>query len=89
MYTARPGGGCTCPYQKACPDPGKHPRIRGWQRLATVDPAVAGEWWRRWPTANLALATGPRFDVLDLDGEQGVRRYAPPCRSPRPSIRGR
>ena len=36
------------------------------------DPAVAGEWWRRWPDANLALATGRRFDVLDLDGEQGV-----------------
>jgi hypothetical protein len=31
-----------------------------------------GEWWRRWPDANLALATGQRFDVLDLDGEQGV-----------------
>jgi len=32
---------------------------------------VVGEWWRRWPQANLALATGRRFDVLDLDGEQG------------------
>jgi hypothetical protein len=44
----------------------------GWKRLASTDPAVVGEWWRRWPTANLALATGRRFDVLDLDGEQGV-----------------
>jgi hypothetical protein len=33
---------------------------------------VVGEWWRRWPAANLAVATGRRFDVLDLDGEQGV-----------------
>jgi hypothetical protein len=32
---------------------------------------VVGEWWRRWPDANLALATGRRFDVLDLDGEEG------------------
>ena len=63
--------GCTCP-DSACPDPGKHPRLRGWQRLAAVDPAVVGEWWRRWPQANLGLATGRRFDVLDLDGEQGV-----------------
>jgi hypothetical protein len=46
--------------------------LRGWQRLAATDPAVAGEWWRRWPGANLGLATGRRFDVLDLDGEQGV-----------------
>jgi Bifunctional DNA primase/polymerase, N-terminal len=70
MHTAQPGGGCSCADQ-ACPDPGKHPRLRGWQRLAAADPAVVGEWWRRWPHANLALATGRRFDVLDLDGEQG------------------
>jgi hypothetical protein len=71
MHTARPGRGCTCP-DPGCPDPGKHPRLRGWQRLAAADPAVVGEWWRRWPDANLALATGRHFDVLDLDGAQGV-----------------
>ena len=71
MHTAQPGGGCSCP-TRACPDPGKHPRLRGWQHLAASDPGVVGEWWRRWPDANLALATGRRFDVLDLDGEQGV-----------------
>jgi hypothetical protein len=71
MHTAQPGAGCSCT-DPACPDPGKHPRLRGWQRLATVDPGVAGEWWRRWPQANVGLATGRRFDVLDLDGQQGV-----------------
>jgi hypothetical protein len=71
MHTARPGWGCTCP-DRACSDPGKHPRLRGWQRLAAVDPAVVGEWWRRWPQANLGLVTGRRFDVLDLDGDLGV-----------------
>jgi hypothetical protein len=71
MHSAKPGGGCSCPNPR-CPDPGKHPRLRGWQQLASIDPAVVGEWWRRWPQANLALATGRRFDVLDLDGEQGV-----------------
>jgi Bifunctional DNA primase/polymerase, N-terminal len=71
MHAARPGGGCSC-LDRDCPDPGKHPRLRGWQRLAGVDPAVVVEWWRRWPQANLALVTGRRFDVLDLDGEQGV-----------------
>jgi hypothetical protein len=71
MHAARPGGGCTCA-DSACSDPGKHPRLAGWQRLAAADPAVVGEWWRRWPQANLGLATGRRFDVLDLDGEQGV-----------------
>jgi hypothetical protein len=71
MHAARPGGGCTCA-DSACSDPGKHPRLAGWQRLAAADPAVVGEWWRRWPQANLGLATGRRFDVLDLDGTQGV-----------------
>jgi hypothetical protein len=71
VHIAQPGGGCSCP-DPDCPDPGKHPRLRGWQRRASTDPGVAGEWWRRWPATNLALATGRRFDVLDLDGQQGV-----------------
>jgi hypothetical protein len=71
MHAAQPGSGCSC-LDRDCPDPGKHPRLRGWQRLAAADAAVVGEWWRRWPQANLALATGRCFDVLDLDGEQGV-----------------
>jgi bifunctional DNA primase/polymerase-like protein len=71
MHTARAGGSCSCA-DPACPDPGKHPRLRSWQRLAAVDPALVGEWWRRWPEANLGLVTGQGFDVLDLDGTQGV-----------------
>jgi Bifunctional DNA primase/polymerase, N-terminal len=71
MYTARPGGGCSCP-DPDCSDPGKHPRLAGWKRHASVDAAVVGEWWRRWPQANLGLVTGRRFDVLDLDGDLGV-----------------
>jgi hypothetical protein len=72
MHTAQPGGGCTCPDEKACRDPGKHPRLRRWQRLAATNPGLVGEWWRRWPDANLGLATGRRFDVLDVDGGQGM-----------------
>jgi Bifunctional DNA primase/polymerase, N-terminal len=71
MYASQPGGGCSC-LDPACSDPGKHPRLAGWKRLASTDPAVVGEWWRRWPQANLGLVTGRRFDVLDLDGQQGV-----------------
>jgi hypothetical protein len=70
MHTAQRDRGCSCA-DASCSDPGKHRRLRGWQRLATTAPAVVGEWWRRWPQANLALVTGRRFDVLDLDGEQG------------------
>jgi hypothetical protein len=71
MHAAQSGGACSC-LDRACSDPGKHPRLRGWQRLAAVDPAVVEAWWGRWPHANLGLRTGRRFDVLDLDGPQGV-----------------
>src|SRR6266508_111514 len=47
-------------------------RPGGWMRLAATDPARVAGWWRRWPDANVGLATGRRFDVLDLDGVQGV-----------------
>jgi hypothetical protein len=37
-------------------------------RDATTDPAVIRTWWSRWPTANVAIATGaPGPDVLDVD----------------------
>jgi Bifunctional DNA primase/polymerase, N-terminal len=71
MHTARQADTCSFG-DLACSDPGKPPRLRGWKRLASTDPTVVGEWWRRWPDANLALASGRRFDVLDLDGQQGV-----------------
>jgi Bifunctional DNA primase/polymerase, N-terminal len=75
MHTARAAGTCSCG-DLACSNAGKHPRLAGWKRLASADPTVVGEWWRRWPDANLALATGRRFDVLDLDGPEGVEALA-------------
>jgi Bifunctional DNA primase/polymerase, N-terminal len=37
-------------------------------RDATTDPARIRAWWRRWPDANVAIATGaPGPDVLDVD----------------------
>lgn len=34
---------------------------------ATTDTDVIREWWSRTPEANVALATGDTFDVLDID----------------------
>jgi len=35
---------------------------------ATTDPGVIEAWWRRWPQANIGIATGaPGPDVLDVD----------------------
>ena len=72
MHAPQPSGGCTCPDGLGCADPGKHPCLAGWRRLASTNPAVVRGWWQRWPGANLALATGARFDVLDVDGPEGV-----------------
>jgi Bifunctional DNA primase/polymerase, N-terminal len=70
LHTPRPGG-CSCRAGRGCPDPGKHPRLTGWRTLASADPAQLRGWWARWPTANVGLATGVRFDVLDVDGPDG------------------
>jgi hypothetical protein len=38
---------------------------------ATTGPALIRGWWRRWPDANVAIATGaPGPDVLDVDIKQ-------------------
>lgn len=39
---------------------------------ATSDPATIERWWRRWPDANIGIATGaPGPDVLDVDVKDG------------------
>jgi hypothetical protein len=46
---------------------------------ASSDPAVIAEWWTRCPQANVGLATGFKFDVLDVDGPADaawLRHYA-------------
>jgi hypothetical protein len=77
-FEPAPGGGCTCRAAAACHRPGKHPRLkarrpgRGGVHEASTDPATVRGWWQRWPRANVALRTGDRFDVADVDGPQGV-----------------
>jgi Bifunctional DNA primase/polymerase, N-terminal len=46
----------------------KEPATRHGFHDATTDPDEIRNWWRRWPDANLAVATGaPGPDVLDVD----------------------
>ena len=40
---------------------------------ASTDPAVIRKWWEVEPEANIGLATGIAFDVLDVDGDDGMR----------------
>jgi hypothetical protein len=50
-----------------CPKPGKHPRIVGWQKKATDDPAQVALWLQKWPNTNFGVATGELAMALDVD----------------------
>jgi hypothetical protein len=66
--------GCSCG-DRACGQVGKHPLgslVPHGLREATINRARVLAWWTRQPLANIGLATGHRFDVLDLDGPEGV-----------------
>jgi Bifunctional DNA primase/polymerase, N-terminal len=70
-----PGGArlaCSCPRGLACERAAKHPLLRHGVKEATTDPDRIGRWWRRWPQANVGLATGICFDALDIDGPAGL-----------------
>ncbi len=65
---------CSCG-DRACGQVGKHPLgalVPHGLKEATTNRARVLAWWTRHPQANIGLATGHRFDVLDLDGPDGV-----------------
>jgi hypothetical protein len=47
----------------------KLPLLDGWPSRASLDPRTIEFWWRRWPNANPAVATGgpTRLLVVDID----------------------
>jgi O-acetyl-ADP-ribose deacetylase (regulator of RNase III) len=66
--------GCSC-LAPDCGQPGKHPLaalVPHGVKDASCDPAVVAAWWRRFPQANIGLATGHLFDALDVDGIEGA-----------------
>jgi Bifunctional DNA primase/polymerase, N-terminal len=72
---------CSC-RDPACGQVGKHPigsLVPHGVKDATTNRARVLAWWTRHPQANIGLACGHRFDVLDVDGpagEQGIRSLA-------------
>ena len=64
-------GRCSC-RDAGCSSPAKHPRTPHGLHDASTDADQVAEWWRRWPLANIGLRTGVVFDVLDIDGQEGL-----------------
>jgi hypothetical protein len=68
------GTGCSC-RDLGCGQVGKHPLgslVPHGVKDATCNRARILAWWTRHPHANIGLATGHRFDVLDVDGAAGA-----------------
>lgn len=65
------GRACSCD-RVGCPAPGAHPVSAAWQMEATSDPGEAGRCWLDRPDANVILATGRVFDVLDVPAAAGA-----------------
>ncbi len=70
-----PGRACSCD-RMGCPAPGSHPVSPAWQIQATVDIDVIRGWWQTRPEANIMLATGRVFDVLDVPAVAGSAALA-------------
>jgi hypothetical protein len=61
---------CSCG-EPACVRVGAHPLPSHGAADATTDPIRISWWWRRFPSANLGLATGAAFDALIVRGTVG------------------
>jgi len=43
---------------------------------ASIDPPIITGWWTKAPEANIGLRTGVGFDVVDIDGQEGLDNLA-------------
>jgi hypothetical protein len=75
LVTPAVGMRCSC-RDPGCGQPAKHPLgslVPHGVKDATTNRARVLAWWTRYPQANIGLATGHRFDVLDIDGPTGTQ----------------
>ncbi len=59
-------GRCTCG-RRDCSSAGKHPLVRHGLKEAATEAARIHEWWRRWPLANIGLASGKTSGIVVID----------------------
>lgn len=53
----------------------KIPATRNGFKDATTDPEQITAWWDATPQANVGLPTGAAFDVVDIDGNDGMASF--------------
>lgn len=59
-------GTCRCPKGRLCDQPGAHPMVKSGVDGATTDLVTIQSWWRRWPHANIGIATGRASNVVGV-----------------------
>lgn len=68
VHTPNSNSGCSCSAGSACSSAGKHPRTLHGVKDATTDRKQIMRWWKKWPEANIGIATGHfSGNVLDVD----------------------
>jgi putative DNA primase/helicase len=65
---------CTCGSMEC--KPGKHPRTSKGHLDATVDPVKIKQWWKRYPDANVAIATGKASNLCVIDKDVGPGKFS-------------
>lgn len=80
LQTPNEKGECSCGV-KDCKRSGKHPRwdpndLPNGVKSATTNISQIIKWWKRWPNANIGIATGGSLTVIDVDGEEGRKSIA-------------
>ena len=58
--------GCSCE-SRECGSIGKHPRTAHGLKDAATDESTIRGWWRKWPKANIGIATGSKSGIVVLD----------------------
>jgi len=59
-------GKCSCD-KAECQNQGKHPLTQNGFKDATTDPKVITDWWTKWPSANIGIATGAVSGIVVVD----------------------
>jgi hypothetical protein len=73
LHWIRDDGRCSCGKPEGDCKPGKHPRITGWEAVASNAGADVWEWWQQWPAANIGLLNDRESGhwTLDIDPDNG------------------